>query len=146
VAPEFGGTRPSTAFNIGRTRRRRLQPTSATTLLPAFLCLAALLCLPALQGCSGSGTGDSGGETGLEPSAYVAHVAALAVATEEGLTGDAALARAAELGGGEYSREEIETFAGIMRERPREWLELERSVDVRIRELRDGASGTPTRP
>lgn len=140
MAPKTSGTRLGPASSIGRTGRRRLQPAAATALLPALLCVLAL------QGCSERGEGGAGRDTVLEPSAYVAHVAALAVATEEGLTGEAALARAAELGGGEYSREDIEAFAAVMRERPREWLELERSVDERIRQLRDGAPETPTRP
>jgi hypothetical protein len=79
---------------------------------------------------------------------YVAHVAALTVAVEEGLTGEEAAARALELGSGGHSREEVEAFAATMRERPERWVELEKRVDLRIDELmeteapgRDEAAG-----
>lgn len=96
-----------------------------------------------LTGCGTSesdGTERTDGPSTLSSEAYVAHVAALAAAGEEGLSGDAALRRAVELGAGEYSREEVERFAGAMRERPREWAELERRVDERIRELKTGGA------
>ena len=69
---------------------------------------------------------------------YVAYVASLTVAVGEGLRGDAALEKAAELGGGTYTRAQVESFADELRLNPERWAALERLVDERMRELARG--------
>ena len=73
---------------------------------------------------------------------YVAHIAALTIAVEEGLSGEDAASRAIELGSKGHSREEVEEFAKTLRSRPRTWIEIEREVDRRIGEIRSAASDT----
>jgi cell division septum initiation protein DivIVA len=77
----------------------------------------------------------------MTESDYVSHIAALTIAVEEGLSGEAADARAIELGSEGYSREDVEEFAALLRTRPLRWVEVEREVDARIDELREEASG-----
>jgi len=72
---------------------------------------------------------------------YVAHIAALTIAVEEGRTGQDAYARAIELGSKGYSREDVEEFATLLRARPQRWVEIEHEVDTRINELREEISG-----
>ncbi len=72
---------------------------------------------------------------------YVSHVAALTVAAEEGLHGERALARARELGGGDYARDEIEAFARRLKTEPARWVELEKEVDARAAEIRGTTRG-----
>jgi hypothetical protein len=78
--------------------------------------------------------------------AYIAHIAALTVAVEEGLSGQDAASRAIALGSNGHSREEVEEFALTLRSRPKMWVEIEREVDKRIVELRsatrDGTGDT----
>ena len=73
--------------------------------------------------------------------AYVAHVAALTIAVEEGLSGQDAASRAIALGSRGHSREEVEEFARTLRSRPETWVEIEREVDKRIAELRSATGG-----
>lgn len=84
---------------------------------------------------TGCGPTESEGATGMTDEEYVAHVAALTVAVGEGLRGDAAIARAAELGGGTCTRAQMEEFAEELRLDPERWAALERLVDARIHEL-----------
>ena len=72
---------------------------------------------------------------------YVAHIAALTIAVEEGLSGQDAASRAIALGSKGYSREEVEEFALALRSRPEMWVEIEREVDKRIVELRSATGG-----
>ena len=72
---------------------------------------------------------------------YIAHVAALTVAVEEGLSGEEADQRAVELGSRGYSREQVEQFAARLSSRPHRWVEIEKEIDARAAELRSGASG-----
>lgn len=72
---------------------------------------------------------------------YVAHVAALTIAVEEGLSGQDAMSRAIELGSEGHSREEVERFALTLRSRPKTWVEIEREVDKKIIEIRSTAGG-----
>lgn len=104
----------------------------------AASCLA--LIAPALSGC---GQEDEGfhppvqhAGAAISESDYIAHVSALALAVEEGLYGEAAAARARELGGGEPTREEIERFADHMRNRPARWVEIEQEIERRVTSLR----------
>jgi len=72
---------------------------------------------------------------------YIAHVAALTVAVEEGLSGEEADRRAVELGSRGYSREQVEQFAARLSSRPHRWVEIEKEIDARAAGLRSGASG-----
>ncbi len=72
---------------------------------------------------------------------YIAHVAALTIAVEEGLSGQDAASRAIELGSKGHSREEVAEFALTLRSRPKTWVEIEREVDKRIVELRSATGG-----
>ena len=108
--------------------------------------VSALLGLACLLSCGcgpggGDGTPDTPGTTSMTERDYVAHIAALTIAVEEGLTGEDAVARAVELGSGGHSREEVEELAARLRSRPLRWVELEREIDVRIRELKNEADG-----
>jgi hypothetical protein len=110
--------------------------------LTAVMALAAL----AVAGCGreDAADGTAPATAAMEEGDYVAHVAALTVALEEGLTGAEAEARAIELGGGGHSRAEVEELAALLRERPERWLEVEKEVDGRIADLRrelDGEDG-----
>jgi hypothetical protein len=72
---------------------------------------------------------------------FVDHMAALTVAVGDGLTGEEARDRAAELGGAHYTREEIETFADLLRADPVKWAAIAERVDQRIAEIRSAESG-----
>lgn len=67
---------------------------------------------------------------------FVDHMAALTVAVEDGLKGEEARDRAADLGGGRYTRDEIEAFADRLRADPVRWAELAGRIDRRIDEIR----------
>jgi len=128
------------------TIRLRAWPGGATgagraVALLGLACLLSCGCEPG----SGDGAPDTSGTTSMTESDYVAHIAALTVAVEEGLTGEDAAARAVELGGGGHSREEVEKLAARLRSRPRRWVELEGEIDVRIGELKNEVSGTDGR-
>jgi hypothetical protein len=86
-------------------------------------------------------TGSSGVPSMTEQD-YIAHIAALTIAVEEGLSGEDAASRAIELGSRGHSREEVEEFARALRSRPKTWLEIEHEVDRRIGELRSAAGGS----
>lgn len=112
----------------------------------AAFALAVLM----MGGCGSDGeTGKPGAATTRGPStapsmtaeAYVAHVAALTIAVEEGLSGQDAASRAIALGSRGHSREEVEEFARTLRSRPETWVEIEREVDKRIAELRSATGG-----
>ena len=85
-------------------------------------------------------TGSSGAPSMTEQD-YIAHIAALTIAVEQGLSGEDAASRAIELGSKGHSREEVEGFARALRSRPKTWLEIEHEVDRRIGELRSAAGG-----
>lgn len=96
--------------------------------------------------CAGCGRdGDAGGETrgasGVSERDYVSHVAALTVAVEEGLSGDAARERAVELGSPGLSRGQVEAFVDELRTEPERWVGVERRVDEMVEELRERGSG-----
>ncbi len=86
-------------------------------------------------------TGSSGAPSMTEQD-YIAHIAALTIAVEEGLSGEDAASRAIELGSRGHSREEVEEFARALRSRPKTWVEIEHEVDRRIGELRSAARDT----
>lgn len=77
---------------------------------------------------------------------YIAHVAALTVAVEEGLSGEEAAQRAVELGSRGYSREQVEQFAAGLSSRPQRWIEIEKEIDARAARLRSGESGSVDTP
>jgi hypothetical protein len=93
--------------------------------------------------CGGCTSPDSSSEEASEltDDEYVAHVASLIVALGEGLRGNAARERAAELGGGTYTRRQVETVAERLKLDPERWSALERRVDERIQELDRGRTG-----
>ena len=112
----------------------------------AAIALAALMtggCGPDVE------TGQPGAAATRHPStapsmtseAYVAHMAALTIAVEEGLSGQDAASRAIALGSKGHSREEVEEFARTLRSRPKTWVEIERKVDKRIVEIRSATEG-----
>lgn len=107
----------------------------------AVLVVGALLALWG-GGCERDADGSDAAATrasSMDADDYIAHVAALTVALEEGRTGDAAMQRAIELGSAGHSREDVEAFATGLRSRPEEWVEIEQEVDRRIAELRETA-------
>jgi hypothetical protein len=113
--------------------------------VPPARILAAAVVLAALA-VAGCGRGDAPEEAApatasMTEEEYVVHMAALTIAVEEGLTGDAAAARAVELGSGGHSREEVEELAALLREHPERWLELEKEVDRKIVDLRSELDG-----
>lgn len=119
-------------------RKRMTTPPIRTMALLALACLLA-------AGCSQDG-GTDGSSTVAAPTMtedeYVAHIAALTIAVEEGRAGDEAAARAIELGSGGHSRQDVEAFAALLRERPQRWVEIEREIGIRIDELRDEPAGS----
>ena len=117
--------------------KRTAVPVMRTAALLMLACLLAAGC-----GQEG-GTGGPGGSAApsMTESEYVAHIAALTIAVEEGRSGDAAYARAVELGSKGHSREDVEEFAALLRSRPQRWVEIEREIDTRIGELRNDPAG-----
>jgi hypothetical protein len=73
---------------------------------------------------------------------FVDHLAALTVAVEDGLSGYEATDRAAELGGGRYTREEIEAFADALSADPVRWAAVADRVDRRVAEIRSAPDGS----
>ncbi len=118
---------------------------------PGVRTAAAALALAILiaGGCGpDEGTAESGapaatgstGATSMTEQDYIAHIAALTIAVEEGLSGEDAASRAIELGSKGHSREEVEEFARTLRSHPKTWIEIEREVDRRISELESAAA------
>ena len=112
---------------------------------------AAVLLTACLVACGCGQDAGPDGTTPQDPSSmteedYIAHVAALTVAVEEGLSGEEADRRAVELGSRGYSREQIEQFAARLSSRPHRWVEIEKEIDARAAELRSGASGQADTP
>jgi hypothetical protein len=110
--------------------------------------VAALVALTLAAGCerpsepAGDRERPPGGMTEDE---FVDQVAALSVAVEAGLTGEEARDRAAELGGGRHTRDEIDAFASVLRADPERWAAVAERIDRRIEELR-GRSRGPSPP
>ena len=95
------------------------------------------VCVAALSGCAPEPAPEpQASSPTLSVEEYVAHMAALAVAVEEGLSGEPAAARALELGGGGHTREEVERFTDAMSRRPEVWAGVEAEVVERIREIK----------
>ena len=86
--------------------------------------------------CATSEPAPEGTQPALTVEEYVAHMAALSVAVEEGLSGREAADRAIELGGGGHTREEVEAFTDAMRRLPEEWAAVEIEVSERMKEIR----------
>jgi hypothetical protein len=80
---------------------------------------------------------------GMTEDEFVDQVAALTVAVEEGLTGEAARDRAADLGGGRHTRDEIDAYANVLRADPERWAAVSERIDGRIEELR-GRGAVPS--
>lgn len=70
-------------------------------------------------------------------SEYIDFMAALTIALEEGLTGEAADSRVSELGVRVLSDNDIEEVLDDLHRDPVHWAEIERSVDDRIELLRE---------
>jgi len=70
-------------------------------------------------------------------SEYIGFMAALTIALEEGLTGEAADSRVSELGVRVLGNDDIEAALDGLRRDPVHWAEIERSVDERIELLRE---------
>jgi hypothetical protein len=138
--------RPAQQYDEEETTviRRRIGSGGATAAI-----LMAALAWSLSAGCGSDGRSEEAalpGTPAMSEEDYVAYVAALTIAVEEGLSGEAASARIVELGGHAYTRREVEETAAALRERPETWLALEGEVDERIAELRQeivqpGAAG-----
>ena len=87
-----------------------------------------------------------GGPSSMTEEDYIAHVAALTVAVEEGLSGEDAALRAVELGSRGYSRQQVEQFAARLSTRPHRWIEIEKEIDARAARIRSGESGSADTP
>lgn len=119
-----------------RDRRRRILATG-------FACLLLALA----SGCgrsdgapdAPSGRGSVGAPGGITDEGFVSHVAALTIAVEEGLSGEAVGRRIGELGAPEYPRADVEAFAARLREDPARWVRLARLIEDRVNALRAGA-------
>lgn len=127
-----------------RAREGRAAPDLGTA--AAALALAVLM----TAGCGPDGEAGQPGAPAARGSStaasmtaetYIAHIAALTVAVEEGLSGQDAASRAIELGSKGHSREEVEEFALTLRAHPQTWVEIEKEVDRRIVELRSAVVG-----
>jgi hypothetical protein len=117
-------------------RRRRTPGRLAASFVAA--CLALLL----WAGCGRENERDGQRAHGAMTEAeYIAEVAALTVAVEEGLSGEAARERASELGGGDYKPEEIDAFAERLREHPQRWIEVDKEIDRRVAVMTKSAGG-----
>ena len=128
------GRRGAVGLQHGFRHARRA---AVLALCAATLAASAL----SLIGCSGGAEprGGEGRSATITEEQYVNRMAALTVAVEEGLSGEAALARATELGAPDCSREELEQFARGLRQRPAEWVAVEERVENRVKELRDAS-------
>lgn len=111
--------------------------------------LVGLLCALAAGPTPGCGAGDAdsstsergGGAAGsdareITADGFVSYVAALTVAVEDGLTGEAARRRAEELGAPRYERAQVEAFAARLREDPEEWVRIADRIDGRTKAIR----------
>jgi hypothetical protein len=101
---------------------------------------------PSGRGAAGAGAGASG----VTAEGLALYVAALTVAVQDGLVGEAARARAQELGAPRYERAEVEAFAARLREDPEQWIRIARRIDEHVKALRvdeeSPASGAASRP
>ncbi len=124
-------------------RRLPVPPLQGAIRSVAAAAVAALL----LSGCgaeSEPGDGEAAPpERGVTESGFVEHVAALSLALEEGLTGEDARDRVAELGAPTYTRGEIENFTAYLRRDPVRWAEAARRIDERVDVLRSKFPATP---
>ena len=128
-----------------RLRARGRRTAALVRTVATALALAALM----MGGCGSDGEAGQPGAPATTQGAssapsmttetYIAHIAGLTIAVEEGLSGQDAAARAIELGSKGYSREEVAEFALTLRSRPEAWVEIEREVERRIVELRSAA-------
>ncbi len=101
----------------------------------ATVCAAALvLTSVALTGCGTDANTES--ETVPEDEVYVEYMAALTFSIEEGLSGETAEARIAELGVEPLSRDEIDGHVQRLSCDPIRWSRLEERVEERVEELR----------
>ena len=117
-------------------------------LLQAAACAAAIAVVAA-AGCDRASDLSEDQEIPAAPMTeddFVEHMAALTLAVEDGLTGEEARARAAELGAVLYARDEIEAFADILRADPERWAGVAARIDGRIADLRSAGSGGPAQP
>jgi hypothetical protein len=118
----------------------------------ARVLLVALLSALAVGPGTGCGAGDTdaggAGDRGANAAAdvteegLVSYVAGLTVAVEDGLVGEAARLRAAELGAPRYERAQVEAFAARLREDPERWVRIAARIDERVKALR-AAEETP---
>ena len=112
-------------------------------LLQAATCAAAIAVVAA-AGCDRASDLSDDQEIPAAPMSedgFVEHMAALTLAVEDGLTGEEARGRAAELGAVLYARDEIEAFADILRADPERWAGVAVRIDRRIADLRGAGAG-----
>jgi U3 small nucleolar RNA-associated protein 14 len=127
------------AVNFSLMRRR----------IPAAVQAAAcagLIAVAAIGGCdraSGLKEDQAARPAPMTEDEFVEQLAALTLAVEEGLTGEEARARAAELGETPFTREEMEAFADILADDPERWADVATRVDRRIEELRADTDASP---
>lgn len=107
---------------------------------------AGLIAVAAIGGCdraSGLKEEQGPGPAPMTEDEFVEQLAALTLAVEEGLTGEEARSRAAQLGRTPFTREEMEAFAGILADDPERWADVAARVDRRIEELQAKADASP---
>lgn len=96
------------------------------------------------------GGGARAGAPEVTAEGLVSYVAALTVAVEDGLVGEAALLRAEKLGAPRYERAQVEAFAARLREDPEQWIRIAARIGERVDALRAGqeapASEAASRP
>lgn len=111
-------------------------------LLQGAVCVVAAFAVLSAGGCGGGESDVSPDPPGapMSEGGFVEHMAALTVAVQEGLSGDAARIRVAELGAPTYTREEIEAFARTLEGDPERWAGVALRIDRRIGELEGEAS------
>ncbi len=110
----------------------------------AVCAVALALATVALTGCGA----DADSEIGTDPTdtVYIEYMAALTLSIEEGLSGDAAETRMAELGVEPLTREEIDEHVQRLSRDPVRWSRLEEQVQERLEELRREQRSPTTAP
>ena len=127
------------AIDLSLMRRRIPRALQAAACAAVFTVVAIGGC----DGASGPREDQAAGPVSMTEDEFVEQLAALTVAVEEGLAGEEARARAAEVGQAPYTREEMETFARVLAADPERWAGLAARVDRRITELRGDAPAAP---
>lgn len=126
-----------------------LERRKARWLVQAAVCAGAVIAFAVATGCDRPPEPSEDQEistAAMTEDEFVAHMAALTVAVEDGLSGEEARDRAAELGGALYTRDEIEEFADILRADAERWAAVSDRIDRKIAEIRSTGAAGRVRP